>query len=530
MLEEMPIEPEKKDGIELRKSLTKFKYDPIVEEAYQHLKGIFIKHVQNAMLEAGQYLVNKMYNGNYELAKKREPNGTKSLAKLYKKIQQDALEKGNAPSRTWLYDAVNLAIDHHIFENHALSSVYGRLGHSHKVNLTYASDIKIKKTLITETDKKKYSVARLRERIREEKRKIDIAYIPINEEMPIERLMTFDAQKLETLKARTHSLGKDAQNRLSVYQGNLEKIEKVLAKKKSKTKTSRIISVSRLTDIPAFYSDWFFNRIKQGFVQVRESVDFKITTKVSLAPEDVTCLVFWTKNPRPMIDRLDLLKDYHFYFHFTLTPYEQVLKPFLPPTEKLITIFIQLAEKIGKQKVIWRYDPIFLNNKIDIEYHKKHFTQLADRVHRFTDKCVINFLDYNQISEESKELLNLKDITEENMQDLGEAFQLVGERFGLKIETCTPKIDLTEYGISAGKCVDDELIATIIGEEFSTGKDSSRGKECGCVESIDIGTDNTCAHGCLFCYATKDQIQERVNHHHYKESPLLMGKMANDDY
>jgi len=154
MLEEMPIEPEKKDGVELRKSHTKVKYDQIVEEAYQHLKGIFIKHVQNAMIEAGQYLVNKMYDGNYELAKKKEPNGTKSLAKLYKKIQQDALEKGNAPSRTWLYDAVNLAIDHHIFENHALSSVYGRLGHSHKVNLTYVPDIEIKKALIQEIDKK----------------------------------------------------------------------------------------------------------------------------------------------------------------------------------------------------------------------------------------------------------------------------------------------------------------------------------------------------------------------------------------
>jgi len=524
MLEEMPIEPEEKDGIELRKSHTKVKYDQVVEEAYQHLKGIFIKHVQNAMLEAGQYLVNKMYDGNYELAKKKEPNGTKSLAKLYKKIQQDALEKGNAPSRTWLYDAVNLAIDHHIFENHALSSVYGRLGHSHKVNLTYAPDIEIKKALIQEIDQKKYSVARLRERIREEKRKTDIAYIPMNEEMPIKRLMTFDAEKLERLKARTHSLGKDAQNRLSVYQGNLEKIEKALTKKKSKAKTSKIISVSRLTDIPAFYSDWFFNRIKEGFVQIRESVDLKITTKVSLAPEDVTCLVFWTKNPGPMLDRLDELKGYHFYFHFTLNPYEQTLKPFLPSTKKLVTIFIQLAEKIGKQKIIWRYDPIFLSNKIDIEYHKKHFTQLADRVHRYTDKCVIGFLDSTQISEENKELLKLKDITEENMQDLGEYFQLVGEKFGLEIVTCAEKINLTESGIFPGKCIDDKLISTIIGEELYIGKDPSLQKACGCVESIDIGTDNTCAHGCLFCYATNDQIQERVNHHHYKDSPLLIGK------
>ena len=193
MIEKIPAESIQKD----------LENDQVVEQAYQHLKGIFIKHFQNAMLEVGQYLINKMYNGNYELAQRKEPGGTKSLAKLYKKIQLDSQKNGTAPSRTWLYDSVNLAIDHHIFENHKLSSVYGRLGHSHKVNLTYATDNKIKKRLIIETDQKKYSVARLRERIREEKKKIDIDYISMNEDMMAEKLIAFDVQRLEYLKNQT---------------------------------------------------------------------------------------------------------------------------------------------------------------------------------------------------------------------------------------------------------------------------------------------------------------------------------------
>ncbi|MBT3387887.1 MAG: DUF1848 domain-containing protein [Desulfobacula sp.] len=516
MIEKIPAESIQKD----------LENDQVVEQAYQHLKGIFIKHFQNAMLEVGQYLINKMYNGNYELAQRKEPGGTKSLAKLYKKIQLDSQKNGTAPSRTWLYDSVNLAIDHHIFENHKLSSVYGRLGHSHKVNLTYATDNKIKKRLIIETDQKKYSVARLRERIREEKKKIDIDYISMNEDMMAEKLIAFDVQRLEYLKNQTLFLEKNTRKKLSLYQDNLQKIEATLASKLSKHKIPNIISASRCTDIPAFYSDWFFNRIKKGFVQVKKNIDMATSQKISLAPKDVQCLVFWTKNPGPMMTRIDELKAYLYYFHFTLTPYDQEIKPFLPPTEKLIKIFIQLSNKIGKEKVIWRYDPVFLTDKIDIEYHNKHFSQLASRLKGYTDRCIIRFIDSNQIPLENKELLKLKELTQKKIRDLGNIFQHASEKYGIKIEACTEKIDLSGFGISPGKCVDDKLINTIMDKKLFIGKDLLRPNDCGCVKSVDIGIDNTCSHGCLFCYATKNQIQARVNYHHDKDSPLLMGKIA----
>ncbi len=518
MIEKIPAEPTQKS----------LENEQVIEQAYQHLKTIFIKHFQNAMLEVGQYLIKTMYNGNYESARKKEPGGTKSLAKLYKKIQVDFQKNGNAPSRTWLYDSVNLAIDHYVFENHKLSSVYGRLGHSHKVNLTYATDIKIKKRLIIETDRKKYSVTRLRERIREEKKKTDADYIPVNEKMMTGRLIQFDAQRLERLKTQTLLLEKNAREKLNLYHNNLEKIQTVLASKQSKNKIPNIINASRHTDIPAFYSDWFFNRIKQGFVQVKKRFGMKASEKVSLAPEDVQCLVFWTKNPRPMLARLDELNAYLYYFHFTLTPYEQEIKPFLPPTEKLIKTFIQLSKKIGKKKVLWRYDPIFLTDRIDIEYHNNHLSQLASRLQGYTDKCIIRFLDYSQISQENIELLNLKKLTPDKIRDLSIIFQNIGKKSGIKIETCSEGIDLSGFGISPGKCVDDKLISTITGEELYMYKDLSQPDDCGCVKSIDIGTENTCTHGCLFCYATNEDIQARVNHHHYKQSPLLIGKMEDD--
>lgn len=293
-----------------------------------------------------------------------------------------------------------------------------------------------------------------------------------------------------------------------------------------RVKIPKIISVSRRTDIPAFYSTWFFNRIKEGFVQVKKSVSSKTAKKVSLTPDDVRCFVFWTKNPGPMLDRLNELEKYQYYFHFTLTPYDQTIESFLPPKEKLITTFIQLSKKIGKGKVIWRYDPILLTDDIDIEYHKKKFTKLAKKFQGYTDKCIISFIDTGYLSKESKEQLKLKKITKELMLDIAKKIQPIGKKYKIKIETCAEKIDVTKFRITPAKCIDDKLIGTIIGEKLAIGKDPSQRKTCGCVKSIDIGTDATCTHGCLYCYATKNPVQAGLNcHHHDKSSPLLIGKI-----
>ena len=192
--------------------------DKKVEKAYEHLKEIFVKHFQNAMLECGKYLIQTFYGGNYELAQKKKFTSNKSLSKLIKRIQEDATEKGNAPSRTWLYDAVNLAIDNYLCEQKVLPSVYGQLGHSHKVNLTSAP-IEVKPALVREAFDKKYTVAELRDRIREEKKKtksdesIDLFNLPHQEV-----LIKQPAKKLNRLKGRAEVL-------IQTYTDNLKTVK-----------------------------------------------------------------------------------------------------------------------------------------------------------------------------------------------------------------------------------------------------------------------------------------------------------------
>ena len=204
--------------------------DEKVESAYKYLKEIFVKHIQNAMLECGQYLIKTFYDGNYELAQEKKFTSNKSLAKLITRIQQDALEKGNAPSRTWLYDAVNLAIDYHLYKQKQLPSVYGQLGHSHKVNLTSAPD-EVKSDLVEETVREKYSVAKLRERIRQEKDKLHPDLVSLKEAMNVEKLGKLKPEQLKALKAKTEGLVKKIQDEAKLYKGNLALIEQALKKK-----------------------------------------------------------------------------------------------------------------------------------------------------------------------------------------------------------------------------------------------------------------------------------------------------------
>ncbi|MDA3918137.1 MAG: DUF1848 domain-containing protein [Deltaproteobacteria bacterium] len=289
--------------------------------------------------------------------------------------------------------------------------------------------------------------------------------------------------------------------------------------------TQKIISVSRRTDIPAFYSEWFYNRVEQGFVQVKKQVGAKTAKKILLGVKDVLCFVFWTKNPGPMLDKLHLLDEngYQYYFQFTLTPYDKNIESNLPKKKKIIQTFIKLSEKIGKKKVIWRYDPILLNHEIDLDYHKKYFAEFAEKLHGFTEKCIISFIDSHQISKDNKQRLKLAKINDETMKELGKIIYRTGEKYDMTIETCAEKIDLTQMGIPSAKCIDDRLTGKILGRKLSIGKDRSQRKLCKCVTSIDIGTDNTCLHQCLFCYATKNIANARFNNQkHNKNSPVLV--------
>ena len=155
-----------------------------------------------------------------------------------------------------------------------------------------------------------------------------------------------------------------------------------------------IISASRRTDIPSYYSEWFYNRIKEGFVYVRNPMNIHQIGKISLSPDVVDGIVFWTKNPAPMLDRLGELEKYTYYFQFTVNPYSTDVEPNVPSkNDTIIPTFQKLSSIIGKERIVWRYDPILLNEKYTVDYHIKYFSMLADKLAYYTEKCTVSFLD-----------------------------------------------------------------------------------------------------------------------------------------
>lgn len=264
-----------------------------------------------------------------------------------------------------------------------------------------------------------------------------------------------------------------------------------------------IISASRRTDIPAFYPGWFVERIREGCVLVHNPINPKITRKVSLLPSDVDCIVFWTKNPGPFLDKLPLLDRYNYYFQFTVTPYDRHIEPGLGSKELIVDIFKRLSRVAGKERIVWRYDPILLTEEINVDYHKAHFKRFAREFSGYTSRCVISFLDMYKKCEKRMKELKLITLTEEKMKEIAAFFSDIASGAGIEISTCAEKIDLSALGINHGKCIDDKLVSEISGRNTSPGKDRSQRKECFCAESVDIGDYNTCRHGCIYCYATK---------------------------
>jgi len=291
-----------------------------------------------------------------------------------------------------------------------------------------------------------------------------------------------------------------------------------------------ILSVSRRTDIPAFYTDWFFNRLNDGFVYVRNPINKNHISKVSLLPEHVDCFVFWTKNPEPFIKRLSELSEYKFYFQFTLNSYSKDLEPGVARKREIIDTFINLSQKIGKEKVIWRYDPILLSEKYTIEYHIKYFNSLAERLHPYTEKCVISFIDLYKKCERNLKNTTVKEIPEEKINILSQKLKDITLKYNISLETCAENVELASLGIGHNRCVDNVLIERILKKQIKVSKDKNQRDECGCVESIDIGAYNTCKHGCLYCYANFNHQMVTDNwNKHSTSSPLLFGEVGEND-
>ncbi len=290
------------------------------------------------------------------------------------------------------------------------------------------------------------------------------------------------------------------------------------------------ISASRRTDIPAYYSDWFINRIKEGFVLVRNPMNHKMVSRINLSADVVDGIVFWTKNPAPMIDKLEAIKEYPYYFQFTLTPYGKDVEENLPPKNELIDTFKNLSDKIGPNRVIWRYDPILVNDKYSIDYHIETFNRMSSKLSGYTNRCVLSFMDYYISIKSNIKELKLKPITEKDMHYLAKEFSKTAGKYGFIIDTCAEAIDLGQYGIGHSKCIDDAIFSELTGYSYCVGKDKNQRLACGCVLSIDIGKYNTCLNGCRYCYANHSSKAVKTNYANYNPySPLLCSELRDGD-
>ena len=292
-----------------------------------------------------------------------------------------------------------------------------------------------------------------------------------------------------------------------------------------------IISASRRTDIPAFYSDWFLNRIKERYVLVPSPYNSKMISRISLDPAVVDCIVFWSKNPAPMLEKLDKLKEYNYYFQFTLNPYGPEIENHLPIISKRIDTFKRLSDRIGKEKVIWRYDPVLTNETYTPGFHKEKFAEIAYELKEHTEKCMLGFIDHYQHIRTAVSRFNIQPLLKADIEEMAMSFKKTVDTCSIQLDTCTVKVDLTHLGIPGGLCIDNQLVERIAGYPISVRKDKNQRDICRCAESIDIGTYESCLNGCIYCYAIKgnyNTVKYNLNKHD-KNSPMLVGELQEDD-
>lgn len=290
-----------------------------------------------------------------------------------------------------------------------------------------------------------------------------------------------------------------------------------------------IVSVSRRTDIPRYYFDWFLNRLQAGYVLVPNPMNPHRISKITLSPDVVDFIVFWTKNPAPMLDKLHLLAPYPYYVQFTLNPYENDIEAFLPSKKELIGTFQNLSDKIGPDRMVWRYSPVLLNAKYTEAVHKEMFADFARRLKGYTRYCKVSFIDIYAKIKKTMQSFGIEDISEPKKLELIRYFVQIAEENGMELSACG-NIDLEKAGLPKTGCIDKRLIERITAKSFRLKKDPNQRTDCYCAASVDVGTYNTCLNGCKYCYANVSISSARQKKLRYDSaSPMLCGAPGPED-
>ena len=261
-----------------------------------------------------------------------------------------------------------------------------------------------------------------------------------------------------------------------------------------------IISASRRTDIPAFFSEKFYNDLAKGFTYSKNPYNGK-EYRVDLSPSAVDAIVFWTKNAKPMLPKLHMLEDYTYYFQYTITPYDSTIEPGLGSVQSRFDTFKELSETIGKDRVIWRYDPIIFDSMHSPAWHVKVFEAMCKAIAPYTEKVVISFVDVYPKLKNYFAKTGQYNLKSEYLTEFAKILAQIAKSENIEIASCAENIELSSVGIKHNACIDKDLIERLSGKPLTQNKDTNQRGACLCAKAVDIGTYNTCKHNCAYCYA-----------------------------
>lgn len=290
-----------------------------------------------------------------------------------------------------------------------------------------------------------------------------------------------------------------------------------------------IINTGCRTDIPAYFSQWFYNRIKEGFVLVRNPYYPKQVLRYQLREDLVDCLIFCTKNPEPMYGRLNEISQFNQFWFVTITPYGRDIEPNVPDKLKVMECFKRLSESIGVKKISWRYDPVFINDRYSLDFHFEKFRQMAQNLYGYVDNCVISFIDLYEKTRQN--FPGVRAVTKKEQEAIGRAFAEIGREYKITVRACCEGTKLEQYGVDVSGCLTKSVIERAIGCELDVKKSGKSVREsCNCLMGNDIGMYNTCGHACVYCYANYNQDIVKQNMKcHNPDSPFLIGDYQEGD-
>lgn len=296
-----------------------------------------------------------------------------------------------------------------------------------------------------------------------------------------------------------------------------------------------IINTGGRTDTVQYYTEWLLNRFREGYVLTRNPLFPNKVNRYELTPDKVDCVVFCSKNYKPILPRLHEITDkFNTYFHYTITAYGKDIEPNVPSIDESMETLMELEKLVGKERIAWRYDPVLLTEKYTIERHLHTFAYMAKVLAPHIDRCIFSFVEMNTHGARCKKLeTNLPELillTDHDKEALAEGMGVIAKKYGIYTQTCGIHGDYTHYGIHKSSCMTLDILGQANGVKFKNLKHKGMRQGCHCMESRDIGAYDTCMNGCKYCYANKNPHKILENHKlHDPLSPLLLGELKDTD-